>query len=374
MTMKFQKGGYILERSTQFEGNRANAFFIAANGYSGFRSRYDTVFSSQSFTHIYVIKGGPGTGKSRMMSEAARAVEEKGGTVEYIYCSSDPESLDGVILTSTNGRIALFDGTAPHTRCTDYPGVIDDIANLGEFWNSQCLADQRTEILRLCREKSSDYQTAYHYLSLAGAVDRLLDELLARCIDGPKIRKAVQRSLRELHHDATHCENIQYWNACSMRGKAYFSPVPNNATVIRVDNYLNSGRFYLNALRDALREAKTFSYVLIPSCYTDERTEGVYLPKDNLLFVSGDAHKGSKTINMKRFLKPDSLSRYRSQIRRLISLHESITDTAVSYLKEAGAFHFALEEIYGAAMDFEAKEQYVNQIIEKIIRQLFPAP
>ena len=363
-----------MEHSPPLKRNQANAFFVAANGYNGFRSRYDTVFSSPAFTHVYVIKGGPGTGKSRMMSEAACAVEEKGGIAEYIYCSSDPESLDGVILSSSNGRIAMLDGTAPHTRCTDYPGVIDDIANLGAFWNNECLAEQRTEIIRLCREKSADYQTAYHYLSLAGAVDRLLNELLSRCIDHEKMQKAVRRSLRDLHKDTAHHEHVQYWNACSMRGKIFAPSVPSDAKIVHIDNYLSSGRFYLNALRDELRAANTFSYVLIPSCYTDERTEGIYLPKDNLLFIAETVSDSDKTINMKRFLKQDCLCRYRSQIRQLISLHDSMTDTAVSYLKEAGAVHFALEEIYGAAMDFRAKEQYVKQIIEKIIGLLFPSP
>ena len=55
----------------------------------------------------------------------------------------------------------------------------------------------------------------------------------------------------------------------------------------------------------------------------------------------------------------------------MLALHESMTDAAVSYLKEAGAYHFALEQIYGVAMDFEAKERYVSTLIDKIIKQLF---
>lgn len=347
------------------------AFFIAANGYSGFRSRYDTVFASLSYSHVYVIKGGPGTGKSRTMREVARAVEGRGGQAQYIYCSSDPDSLDGVILNHGEKKIALLDGTAPHTRCTPYPGVIDEITNLGEFWNSECLGEQRDEIVRLSQEKNSRYHMAYRFLAAAGTIDQAASELLAHCIDHEKLEKAVIRTLHELTPSASPKETIQYWNACSMKGKVWFSPIPSNTRIVQVDGYLGSGRYYLNALRDALRQAKRFSYLLIPSCYTDERVEGIYFPDDNLLFIEEAPTEAEKTINMRRFLKQDATSKLRQKIKQLLALHESMTDTAVSYLKEAGAYHFALEQIYGAAMDFAAKERYVSALIEKIIKQLF---
>lgn len=352
---------------------KEQAFFIAANGYSGFRSRYDSVFHSLSFSHIYVIKGGPGTGKSSMMKEIARAVEARGGTAEYIYCSSDPDSLDGIILASGKKRIAVLDGTAPHTRDTDYPGVIDEIANLGEFWNSDCLAEQKEEVLRLCREKTSDYQMAYRYLALAGSIDCLLTDLLSRCLNRGKMQKSIGRIIRELTPSRAPKERTEYWSACSMKGKIRLSPALENATVINIDSYLGSGRFYLNALRDALRAAGRFSYLIIPSCYTDERTEGVYLPDDNLLFIEGKGPTNEKTINMRRFLLPDITRALRPKMRQLATLHECMTDTAVSYLREAGAYHFALEEIYGNAMDFKAKEAYSKKLIARILKQLFPA-
>ena len=349
-----------------------NTYFIAANGYSGFRSRYDVVFHSLSYTRVYIIKGGPGTGKSRMMAEIAKEIEKRGGNVQYIYCSSDPDSLDGVILTNHERRIAILDGTAPHTRCTDYPGVIDEIINLGEFWDDTCLSDQKDEIVRLCHKKSADYQMAYRYLALAGSVDEIATELLTQCLDQEKLKKAVSRFVCKCRTSSAPQETIQYWSACSMKGKVSFSPVPDDAAVIYVNDYLGSGRFYLNALRDALRKAERYTYLLIPSCYTDERTEGIYLPDDNLLFVIGEGKTTDSVINMRRFLLHDRLVALRPQLRSLSSLHNTATDTAVSYLREAGSYHFALDEIYGSAMDFAAKEKYVKDLLVRIQEQLFP--
>jgi hypothetical protein len=224
---------------------KENAYFIAANGYTGFRSQYDVFFRSALYTRVYIIKGGPGTGKNRMMQEIAQKVEEQGGQVDYIYCSSDPSSLDGVVLKNKDKRIAVLDGTAPHTRCTELPGVADEIVNLGAFWNEGCLKEQRDEIIRLCQEKSAEYQVAYRYLSLAGAVDKLLTEMLFSCIDHEKMKKSVSRSLRSLTRTRSPSERLRYYDACSMRGKLCFSSLPTATEVICVDDYLYSGRFYL---------------------------------------------------------------------------------------------------------------------------------
>ena len=88
-------------------------YFAASNSAEGFKSYYANVFDKNDFSKIYVIKGGPGTGKSSFMREIASRADEKGFSAILIYCSSDPASLDGVILPEL--KIAVLDGTPPHT-------------------------------------------------------------------------------------------------------------------------------------------------------------------------------------------------------------------------------------------------------------------
>ena len=42
-------------------------YFAAANSYKGFKSYFDRIFAPEQFDRIYIIKGGPGTGKSSIM-------------------------------------------------------------------------------------------------------------------------------------------------------------------------------------------------------------------------------------------------------------------------------------------------------------------
>ena len=71
------------------------AYFAASNSHKGFISYFNEIFRSSQISHLYIIKGGPGTGKSRFIREIASDAEALGYDTEYYYCSSDQSSLDG---------------------------------------------------------------------------------------------------------------------------------------------------------------------------------------------------------------------------------------------------------------------------------------
>ena len=87
-------------------------YFLGANAKHGFSSLYDNFVDLEGGDFLWVIKGGPGCGKSSFMKRIGQAAEEHGEAVEYIHCSGDPDSLDGVYLPKK--RTAYVDGTAPH--------------------------------------------------------------------------------------------------------------------------------------------------------------------------------------------------------------------------------------------------------------------
>ena len=90
-------------------------FYLGANSPTGFYSSHMNQVpetSPEQAETIYILKGGPGCGKSSLMRRVAQAMEEKGASVEYIACSGDPDSLDAVVFPALN--TAIVDGTAPH--------------------------------------------------------------------------------------------------------------------------------------------------------------------------------------------------------------------------------------------------------------------
>ena len=74
-------------------------FFLGANSGQGFQNLFPRFCKPEDHYDLIVLKGGPGVGKSTMMRRIGKAMEDRGEDVEYLYCSGDPNSLDGVHAT-----------------------------------------------------------------------------------------------------------------------------------------------------------------------------------------------------------------------------------------------------------------------------------
>ncbi|RKD32467.1 ATPase [Thermohalobacter berrensis] len=85
--------------------------FPGGNTSKGFYSYYDYIIEKDA-NRIFIIKGGPGVGKSSMMKKIAKEMIDRGYNIEYHHCSSDNNSIDGVVIPKL--RVGLIDGTAPH--------------------------------------------------------------------------------------------------------------------------------------------------------------------------------------------------------------------------------------------------------------------
>ena len=96
-------------------------FFLGANSPKGFVSLFEQLDPQNGPWHTFIIKGGPGTGKSSFLKRIAAYFGPQCPNMEVIPCSSDPDSLDAVILPEY--RVALADGTAPHVLEPDAPAL-----------------------------------------------------------------------------------------------------------------------------------------------------------------------------------------------------------------------------------------------------------
>ena len=69
---------------------------------------------------------------------------------------------------------------------------------------------------------------------------------------------------------------------------------------------------------------------------------------------------------MKRFLDDAELKNARQELKYAVNLKKSCIDGALSALSKASEYHFALEKIYGEAMDFLAKEEFTDNFISEM--------
>lgn len=139
--------------------------FLGGNTPHGFFSYFEHLIRPDHAKRVFIIKGGPGSGKSHFMRSIAKHLEAKAYDIEYFHCSSDADSLDAVHFPAL--AVAWVDGTAPHVIDPKYPGVVDEIVDFGPYCNVALLQDKKNDIITIQAEVSQAFQRAFRYLRAA---------------------------------------------------------------------------------------------------------------------------------------------------------------------------------------------------------------
>ncbi len=87
-------------------------YFLGANTGKGFVSLYDEFCKPESGNFLYVIKGGPGCGKSSFMKTIGQGGRGRGAGRRVRDLLGRPDSLDGVLIPAWH--VGYADGTSPH--------------------------------------------------------------------------------------------------------------------------------------------------------------------------------------------------------------------------------------------------------------------
>lgn len=347
-------------------------YFAAANTERGFVSWFSDIFDPRELSRTYIIKGGSGTGKSTLMKRIADRAEAAGGECEYFYCSSDPTSLDGVIITKKNGeRTAVLDGTAPHTTDPKYPGAADEIVNLGEYWCSDILKAQRDELVLLADKKAALYREAYVSLKAAGELYRTSLALSEGALLRKKMDAAVMRLIGGRMHElriksGQGVRRVRGLSSLSSRGEVHFDSFSREKLVCLAVDSAGTAPFLFESLINAA-ERLELSYDRAPMPLIPELTEAIRFPELSMSVVTHTERCDVKPINMARFVDRDKLYESDRTARRVIirSVRE-LTALGLEKLSLIDGIHKEVERIYIGAMDFTRLEAAADRLIERM--------
>ncbi len=346
----------------------SGAFFAAANTADGFYSRFPALFDPACgrWQKIYIIKGGPGTGKSSFMKRAAEHAEKKGYAVERYYCSADPRSLDGIRIPACG--TAMLDGTAPHTVDAVYPGAVEEIINMGMFFDVRALRDHAEEIRRLCTAHAGHHAAARRYLRAAGAMREQTLSLLSDAYLADKAAGAAARIVQKLPQEREPVYDMQFATAISGRGIVHLPTAEQNGRCIYVTDSGRASLFFA-ALTEAA-ERRGISYVRLASPLRPAETEGVYFPGTDTVYMTdrygqhtNPSEAVPRPLNTARFYDRERLSDIRSRLRFAQACEKTLLDGACTALAAAGKIHDALESLYVAAMDFDALNTFTARFL-----------
>lgn len=348
------------------EFDQQKRYFAASNSAEGFVNYFPQIFGGERCRRLFVIKGGPGTGKSCFMRQVAKRAENRGYDVTYYYCSSDPDSLDGILIGGMG--VGFVDGTAPHVWEPTSVGAFEQILNLGDFWNGDALVARRGQIEALSESKSACYAEAYRYLSAYGSVLRALELASERAMDTDKLSRAAARLIRKNapSDGSGFSEEVAICDSIGMSGRVRFDTYEKTADKLYVIRdccgtaYLFLEALYSHAMAFGLR-VRISRHPILP-----ERIDALSLVDHGVAFVTGQKDTVDNAINMRRFIKEDAYRSLRGYGKERMAVASMLIDCAEEAFACVRRHHFALEALFTDTMDFAAKEQFTDAFCTKL--------
>lgn len=348
-------------------------YFLAANSCEGFVSYFKECYDVNEGWKAYIIKGGPGTGKSSFMKFLASKAEEKGVEVELFPCSSDPDSLDAVIFPQK--KTVIMDGTAPHTVDPDFPGVCETILNFSDFWRKNILEQNVKEIINATNRNKQLHLSASRYIRALGNLMEDNLRIANSATDKGKAADFADKLCRQYipQNSGKGCEWQRFLSGITPKGVVFYGKsLPENCrnTVIIEDEFGGVADTVLRKIRAyALHngyEVITVKNAFLPSGLIDH----IVIPKLSLCFLRESEYSHFATdirrIHSRRFLNVSQLSKSRERLKFNQKAIRQLLLTACALLSEAKSVHDEMEMYYISAMDFPRLTEFANKFAEDL--------
>ncbi|MCI9273475.1 MAG: hypothetical protein HFE39_05900 [Clostridiales bacterium] len=352
-------------------------YFLGANSPSGFVSRFDHLYDPNDGWFCYILKGGPGTGKSTLMKKAAKEAGSAQIDVELIYCSSDPNSLDAVIFPEI--KVCIVDGTAPHTMDPRYPGVADTIVNMGDCWDTALLAQRKEQIIATTLHNSGMHQRSKRYLSACGSLHEDTIRVSRSSVNEQKAVNFAANLGKKFFGSKHTCkgkEKVRLLSGITPEGFIYFedtiSSQCSNVYFIE-DEYDAVGSLLLTELKDHALQAGLDVVGSYCPMSPLNKMDALLIPSIDLAFaVSNSWHpltsiEPYRTIHARRFIDHSILSTRRQRLSFNRKTQRILLNESIAYLAMAKAIHDELEALYADCMDYSKADQIYEKIIAEIL-------
>lgn len=367
-------------------------YFPGNNTPQGFYSYYSHILGQREANRIICIKGGPGTGKSTFMRHIGEEFAKMGEDVDFLHCSADECSLDGIVLHGK--KAALIDGTSPHITDPVSPGAVDKIINLGEYWNREGIAANKAEIIDYSEESSMWYRFCYNYLNAAKSVYRSLEEIYIRAAESSEIYRTVADIVTEEFRDYDICMRP------GRKKKFFASGITASGMVHYLDTLLSgvpgSGmegmkRIYIisspvgcsnRSFMEILTEGAIYRGLDVETYYCamcpDEKIEHLIIPAIGTAFITVNEYHDLEPweitqegpdmvlIDVSDFMDPVKIQEYKTLLQALHTEYDILLRRAVKCLEKAKDIHQSVENLYVPNMNFVEISRLREQVMEEL--------
>lgn len=357
--------------------SRVKKVFPGGNTSEGFFSYYNHLLEKGT-RRIFVIKGGPGVGKSTLMKKVADRLIDLGYNMELHYCSSDNNSLDGIAVLDAG--IVMVDGTAPHIVDPKYPGGLDEIVNLGEYWYTEGMEVNREKIIASTNEVSRLFRRAYRFFKAARSMADNITAMHSQSMDFSLVNKMVLIFENMLSDGTYLAEAYQNKGSGSVRhlfSTAYTpqghidltdSILQDIERVYYIKGVMGTGKSSLmkkvadKAVEKGM-DVEIYHTPLIPTKI------GSVIIKDMKMAITSSPHyqlKNYELIDLDQCMNKGMLASYEEDILQDSEMLETLINQGILNIGKAKEEHDVLEQYYVPNMNFVAVGEKYEQILSRI--------
>lgn len=351
-------------------------FFADGNTAQGYIDYYRS--NLQGLDRIYILKGGPGTGKSTLIKSVAEFCIDKGLNVDCIHNTLKKDELDGVIAPSL--KLAVVDGTLPHVVEPRVPGAVEEYVNLGAAWDSGKLRSHKTEIEGIFKKISQLYEKAEKSFAEALTIHDEWEKYYIKNMDYSKANKLIEETVNLIVGDkraekaavikdrffgaSTPDGPFDYiGNITSGLSKRYFikgRPGTGKSTLLKKLVSVSAERGFDVEIYHCAFDAKSLDMVLLPEldlCIFDSTAPHVYEP----------SKPTDEVIDMyEKCVKRGTDEKYVREIQGVNARYKLTVSRGTEALKEIVKQLDELKKYYVDAMDFDKVNKMRDKIIDEI--------
>ena len=362
-------------------------FFLGANSPDGFVSFFDHLINLDTAKEVIIIKGGPGVGKSSFMRRAAAGLVEAGFTTEWIVCSADPDSLDGVVFPEIG--VAFVDGSYPHIVEPKYPHIVEKYLDLGKFCDSDLISEaSRNEIRRLIPEYRAKYDSIYRCINAARFVS---DDLFATvfCMDVVnKIKKRVAGIIkREIPTHKTRKSKSASEFKQGLEMRRFLSGMTSKGNVVLSDTVsqlcnriyeINDTYGYSHFMLSPILNAATAAGYNVYACYCpmnpETKLDHLLIPElDVAFFTVHSDFEGIDTpyrrIHLDAYIPQQTLRNHRQRLRFMRKTCTSLLDEVAEDLRAVKSMYSEIGLLYSPAVDYDSVYSLADEYSLRLLEQ-----
>lgn len=342
-------------------------YFLGCASPEGFRNSFADMLNEDGF-YAYILKGGPGTGKSTLMKKFAAAFADENPDV--YRCSSDTNSVDAVVLPQR--KIIIVDGTAPHVADPEYPAISGEIINLGALWDRSKITPHKDALIRCYEENAAFHAGAKRFIC---AYSSLAADAAALASEGMLKNKAAAFAKRfcakRFGTGKKQKGRILFRQLSAITAEGYQTFIPKDYEILLIrDDHFAAADFLLreftaNAVTEGLdvtvstlrlQGQSLFEHILLPDKKIAVLSSG---------WFSGVETDGAPEINSLRFYSRKVLSEKKRKLSFCRRAASELRAEAASCIAAALDIHDIIESYYIPAMDFGALDALAEEIIAK---------